>query len=362
MKLNEFEAFLVKCAGGDKVALEDTNVPIEYNKLVGIGTAVLLTGIYAALSMGYTISWVVRDNQNIVLLISFLWGVAIFNLDRLIVGTTYKKNHIQLKDAYQLLFRLLLTMVISLTISVPLELRLFESELHNAIEEERIIDADSSQEVLDAKAEKEFRQKRHDEEADGKGASRRIGYGTIEENKRKEMNDAEKKYISIRNNIREEKLKNDFSFLSLYTALEKMKKNDKVKGICQSITLLILFFEITPVLIKFTLPRGAYDEKVEFMEINSRINIRKSLDQLISANQVTYKVVRDYSNGIQEVVSDKSFFGYVIKFLKDKTIDILLAILFALILSFMTNNYSYIPTVGAILSFIVNSYILPKNS
>lgn len=364
MKLNETEIFLVKCAGGDTDILDQDKIPIEYNKLVGIGAAVLLTGLYATFSMSYAISWIFVDNSKAVILVSIFWGLAIFNLDRLIVGTTYKKRSFQGNDLFQLIIRTLLTIVISFTISVPLEIKFFEVELQNRIKQEKIEATNENIDLINLEKEYQRRIKNLDDEVDGRGPSKQAGFATKSKYKKEERDRAEKKFEEEKAKIRREAEEENFGFLSLYTALERYKASDKdVRNISYAITALLLLFELTPVLIKFTLPRGVYDEQIEAMEVTARISIRKRLEEYITNNPLKNTPIPNFAtNPNSQPKEDESLGETIGNFFKGKMLDIAFAILLGLVLALLTNNYIYAPTIGAVISFIINSYFLPKNS
>src|SRR5690606_40462510 len=98
--------------------------PSETNKYIGIGGAVLFTGILAALSAGYAL-YTVFDTVWMAIFFGLLWGLLIFNLDRFIVSSMRKKNSIW--SEWKLAIpRLALAVILVLVISTPLELKIFE--------------------------------------------------------------------------------------------------------------------------------------------------------------------------------------------------------------------------------------------
>jgi|JI6StandDraft_1071083.scaffolds.fasta_scaffold02801_6 hypothetical protein len=142
--------FLWSAAGGDRYILERATYSdqVKYMCLGGIITA---TGLMAALAGGYAFytifepkgSAIDQDFSITVSLISILfgclWGLMIFNLDRFIVSSTGKGDGTEaitwdeLKGA---LPRIAMGAIIAITISKPVEIRMFKSEidveLHNA--------------------------------------------------------------------------------------------------------------------------------------------------------------------------------------------------------------------------------------
>lgn len=129
--------------------------PKEANKFASIGATILLTAILASLSGGYAFNFVF-DNFYFSTIFGILWGVVIFNLDRYIVMSLRKSNSEKLSDIIQeadnvkrrammydkissslntlfiALPRIIIAIIIALTVSKPIELRLF----NNTIEKE----------------------------------------------------------------------------------------------------------------------------------------------------------------------------------------------------------------------------------
>jgi len=194
MQLNDLEQFLIKCGGGDIETLNEDKVPVEYNKLVGIGGSVLLTAIYSAFAMAFASSWIFND-KLVIFLICIFWGLAIFNLDRFIVSTTYKKNIFQISDLLQLLFRGALTVMIALTISIPLEIKFFEKELLQWIDESRKSEVYNNTELQRLQNEKDSRWNEYKDEIDtGSGGRRLNTVGPVSEKYYQDFKTAESKY------------------------------------------------------------------------------------------------------------------------------------------------------------------------
>lgn len=373
MELNDLEIFLIKCAGGDKNLLDKDKVPIEYNKLVGIGGAVILTAIYAAFAIAYAASWIFFDDKATILLISIFWGLAIFNLDRLIVSTTYKKISFQLSDVFQLLFRVALTCIIALTISVPLEIKFFEPELIKKSLDTRIASIDSETEIVDLSKKSEKALKDYSDERDGKGPTGKIGKKTHAKDMLEDANIAERKLNDVKNRRKEEIKSEVIGFISLYDALDLYKReNPTANKISIAITLLLLLFELTPVLVKFTLQRGNYDERIEAREIKGRIKMRKKLETftktknlenieipnpVISATPIKNKENTQYS---PESQGKSNIWDTIKDYSKGKLIDVVLAIFMGFILATFYDGIN-IPTFGGLVTYLMNSYLIPKS-
>ncbi len=117
--------FFISCSGADKQILNAC--PTERAKFVGIGATVFLTAVLASISGGYAIYFTFNN-----LLVSFFfgifWGLIIFNLDRYIVSSI-KKSGKSFREFLIAFPRLLIAIVLAITISKPLEIKLFEGSI-----------------------------------------------------------------------------------------------------------------------------------------------------------------------------------------------------------------------------------------
>lgn len=117
--------FLLFCSGANTDILKQC--PTDESKYVGIGATILLTSMLASMSGGYALFTVFRSIPAAILF-GLLWGVVIFNLDRVIVSGMRRQKHVWIDVAYALP-RIILSVLLAIVISRPLELRLFEAEL-----------------------------------------------------------------------------------------------------------------------------------------------------------------------------------------------------------------------------------------
>ena len=126
--MNKVIRFFWFCSGVHMPTLEKH--PTEHNKYVGIGATIFFTGLFAALSGGYAMYFVFAGNPAAILfslIFGILWGLAIFNMDRYIVGSI-NKNASTWKQGAQATPRILLAIMIGIVISRPLELKIFDKE------------------------------------------------------------------------------------------------------------------------------------------------------------------------------------------------------------------------------------------
>ena len=125
-KLNRFFWF---CSGAHIPTLE--KYPSEQNKYTGIGATIFFTGLFAALSGGYAMYFVFKGDDLAVIfaiIFGFLWGAAIFNMDRYIVSSINKSASTN-KQLLQATPRILLAIMIGMVISRPIELKIFDKEI-----------------------------------------------------------------------------------------------------------------------------------------------------------------------------------------------------------------------------------------
>ncbi|SHF76822.1 protein of unknown function [Flavobacterium segetis] len=130
--MNRISNFLIKCAGADQEILDACTVK-EKNKFTGIGSTLLLTAVLASLSGGYAIHSTF-DSVLISIILGVFWGIVIFSLDRYIV-TSIDKKGVWWKQLLTAFPRLLIAFVLAITISKPLELRLFQDAVNKSMGE-----------------------------------------------------------------------------------------------------------------------------------------------------------------------------------------------------------------------------------
>lgn len=152
-KMNPIRKFFLICSGTDLGILLKQECAIELNKYTGIGATIFSTALLASLSGGYALFTVFKSAPSqvagveltaadYVLPVGFglVWGAIIFNLDRYIVSTIRKKTvpdglsfkqllHWKFGELARFVPRLLLAVFISIIITRPIELKLFESEI-----------------------------------------------------------------------------------------------------------------------------------------------------------------------------------------------------------------------------------------
>jgi len=127
--MNKLNRFFWFCSGAHIPTLEKYSS--EQNKYTGIGATIFFTGLFAALSGGYAMYFVFKGDDLAIffaIIFGFLWGAAIFNMDRYIVSSINKSASTN-KQILQATPRILLAIMIGIVISRPIELKIFDKEI-----------------------------------------------------------------------------------------------------------------------------------------------------------------------------------------------------------------------------------------
>lgn len=299
--MSKINSFLLYCSGVSLPILKKS--PTEYNKYIGIGATVFFTGLFAIIAASYAFLYI-SDHIIICCLFGLIWGLMIFNLDRLIVGSTRKTNSIR-KDSLLVLPRIIMAIFISIVIATPLELKIFEKEIDQELklinktyqEQQRAniaLEVDSLKRIqgknIDA-IEQQLKDKENirnkmitiaQEEADGTGGSGQQNLGPIYLIKKLDAETAQKEYSALykRNKILIDKALLKIDSLGYYqklavshidtleadgiasrlVALNNLAQRENIVFIVRLfITLLFIIIELSPILIKLMIERGPYD-------------------------------------------------------------------------------------------------------
>ena len=144
--------FLWKCAGGDRFLLERATYSDQI-KYMCLGGIVFATGALAGIAGGYAFYTIFEprgsaienavDPQTVITAIFFgiVWGLMIFNIDRFIVTSTGKGDGteaITMGELKSALPRILMGMIIAMTISKPVEIRMFKTEIDIKLREKQL--------------------------------------------------------------------------------------------------------------------------------------------------------------------------------------------------------------------------------
>lgn len=130
--IRALKKFFWFCGGADISILDRAECSTEHNKYAGIGSTVLLTAVLASISGGYAMFTVFRRYPQTIAF-GILWGVLIFNLDRYIVLSMRAERAGNRRRILTALPRLVLALLISIVVTVPLELKIFDREIKEAL-------------------------------------------------------------------------------------------------------------------------------------------------------------------------------------------------------------------------------------
>jgi hypothetical protein len=318
-KAGKFTRFLWDCAGGDRFLLERATYSDQV-KYMCLGGIVLATGVMASLAGGYAFYTIFApksaevldkmktagntlevptDPLTVLLSVIFgiIWGLIIFNIDRFIVTSTGKGDgteKITRSELVGALPRIFMGAIIAITISKPVEIRMFKSEidveLQNAqMEKEKEfrdkVDAEFNIEIGNVQKEinkydsgiqdkinrhKELEKQYIEEARIVTVGPRAIAIKAQMDAVAKEIENAQsapeyQNLLAEKTKLEEErktKLKNSYKVASgLDGLVERIKLSHKVAGntITFFITLLFLAIELTPVFFKLMLIKSPYD-------------------------------------------------------------------------------------------------------
>jgi hypothetical protein len=348
-KASKIMRLLWSAAGGDRYILERSTYSDQI-KYMCLGGIIVATGLMAALAGGYAFYTIFEPRGSAIesqfnfttsilsIVFGCFWGLMIFNLDRFIVSSTGKGDGTEaitwdeLKGAIP---RLVLGAIIALTISKPVEIRMFKTEidveLHNAQMEKQkeylasidkiYFDRIESEKVKISKWESEIqlKEKRYVELenllADEMGGDRGArGFGPEAKKLGDQLTrlDAEIKLVKEKNapfilegynNLKkfENDKQKDIESGEVVSAgldglLERIKLAHKIAGFWISlfVTLLFMAIEMTPIFFKLMLVKSPYDF------------LKENIDELMKAEQgihIEYNYHKDKEGQERDLVT-----------------------------------------------------------
>jgi len=330
-----------KACGADPYLLKRSTYSDQI-KYFCLGGIVVATGVMAALAGGYAIYMIFEPKGSALeqgihtptlvsaVLFGIIWGLVIFNIDRFIVTSTGKGDGteaITRQEFKSAIPRIIMGVIIALTISKPIEIRMFKTEIDQALfEKQEKLKRDGktnksvkfendkallNTEIIELKKEiasAKLDYQKYDniavEEWEGRSGTGQSGDGPAYKMKRAEADSYKViwKTIEAQNNdiikskedlkieiIHAEKSELD-NLVSqankLDGLLERLKLAHKIAGFWISlfITLLFVVIELTPIFFKMMLIKGPYD----FMDDHVRELIRAE-----NAIEVQYDYYQD---------------------------------------------------------------------
>lgn len=144
--------FFWNAAGADQYILERATYSDQI-KYMCLGGIVVATGVMAAFSGGYAFYTIFEPRGSAIdskfyigvaiasMVFGCIWGLMIFNIDRFIVTSTGKGDGteaITWEEFKGAIPRIIMGAIIALTISKPVEIRMFKTEIDAALHEEQL--------------------------------------------------------------------------------------------------------------------------------------------------------------------------------------------------------------------------------
>ena len=318
------------CAGADEYFLLKSPKQ-DRVKYAGIGGIVFSTGVLAMFAGGFAfntafgpkgmagddvshIGWTIGS-----IIFGICWGLLIFNLDRFIVSSTGKgdgTDKITLKEFGQAIPRLIIAIILGITISKPLELKIIETEINVELRKTQqekldefnkntyakfkdqiaILDNDITKIETDrnvlVQRQKEAEQEYIDQM---QGRAGNAGYGprakqleTLKNEKQKEVDDYDAKHQTEQQALksqRERKMaeqENELNVVNKKQAenldglLERISIAEDI-GFWLGIALMCIFLsiEMGPIFFKMMMNKGPYDYMVE--NFNYRMQVQNGI-------------------------------------------------------------------------------------
>jgi len=357
-ELSGINEFLCRIAGSDLRILAEC--PHEISRHARIGAIIISTALLAFVSMFFAIQ-TVSQSTLIGLVAGLIWGVVIFVLDSYIVAS-YKKNNNKWKEFKVAIPRLFLALVLGCSISIPLELKVFENEISEKIKiieiEEEIAqkqqannsynndiqpfvsekttlqnDIDKLKKELQPLVDKVNRLEQElADEIGGVGRTGRLSYGPVAKqldnqliqaktDRTNKENEITPKIASSNKRIQQLdsliattpiKPTSNVNLFGISAQLEGLKRltstNNYVLIAYWVFFLLVLGIETAPIFVKFFTPKGSYDEILEmneyvtFMEQQKR---KSDLHEMINSEIEAIRSLNEKKKTAQDSVNDR---------------------------------------------------------
>ena len=332
--------WLWKAAGSDGYILKKSTYSDQV-KYACLGGIVVATGFMAAMAGGYAIYTIFEPKGSALdggvhtstaimsCIFGVIWGLIIFNIDRFIVAATGKGDGteaITLQEFTNSLPRIVMGLVIAITISKPMEIRMFKSEIDAELHQEQLekrkayeiatkanyetrfdaidIQVAKIEEGREAliqrikKAEKEYYDQLQGRAGAGAGNGPlskalkqqmdklEIELENYDGDKKNELDRLTSERLKLTQELDRELAKNQEVAGGLDGLLERIKLAHEIAGawITFFITLLFVVIELTPIFFKMMLIKSPYD----FMSDNIKELIRAE-----EGIQIKYEYYKD---------------------------------------------------------------------
>ncbi len=355
-----------KAAGADRYILERSTYGDQV-KYLCLGGIIVATGLMAGLAGGYAFYTIFEPRGNAIdsfktaadiagsydsidiatmaksILFGILWGLMIFNLDRFIISSTGKGDgteEITGKELKGALPRLFMGAIIAMTISKPVEIRMFKTEIDIKLHEKQIEQQQAYKAKTDSVFNSEIAKKDNDiAKIEAELSSKRTRYKEMEIQYVEEVRNVlpgpraaaikqqldvlgqeikalenDPAYIKVKNEKEaiEKRRESALNQSQKYAAgldglLERIKISHEISGpvISWFITLLFMAIELTPIFFKLMLIKSPYDY------------IEENIKELIKAEN-GIEIQHNYYQDKQGHERDKIVQHQVIRLLKEK--------------------------------------------
>jgi hypothetical protein len=355
-----------KAAGADRYILERSTYGDQV-KYLCLGGIIVATGLMAGLAGGYAFYTIFEPRGNAInsfktsadiggnydavdvatmiksVLFGVIWGLIIFNIDRFIISSTGKGDgteEITGKELKGALPRLFMGAIIAMTISKPVEIRMFKTEIDIKLHEKQIEQQQAYKAKTDSVFNSEiFKKDKEIEKTETELNNKRTRYQELEKNYieearivtvgpraqavKQQMDGLAAEIKTVETNpdyLRVKKEKEDIEnkrstalnqsekyAAGLDGLLERIKISHEISGpvISLFITLLFMAIELTPIFFKLMLIKSPYD----YMEENV-----KELIKAENGIEIQYNYYQD-KEGHER---DKVVQHQVIRLLKEK--------------------------------------------
>jgi len=332
--------FFILCSGADTDILNDCSIG-EQNKYAGIGATVFFTAVMATIASSYAL-YTVFDSLYSSIFFGVIWGLLIFNLDRYIVSTIKKRDHI-IDEILQATPRILLAVIIAVVISKPLELKIFEKEINQVLLEQKneltlanqnqiaeqfnpkIADLESQilglQSQIDTKeTEVNALYNTYISEAEGTAGTKLLGKGPVYKEKRDkhDANLAELQQLKTDNKAKINAIESQILALQGdYTAnvAQSQPIIDNFDGLMARVTalgklpwlpsffifLLFLAIETSPIFAKLLSPKGEFDFRLQDQETT----VKSWTMQQLAERKLLVKTDNDINNKVYTEIADE---------------------------------------------------------
>jgi hypothetical protein len=292
--------FLWSLSGASIKILNETYP--DHNRYKNIGFSILLTGIFATLSSFCCLNYFL-NSLILKVLISLIWGLTIINIDMFLVNSILKYQNFNYKIFFNYFLRFFLAAILAISISVPLELFIFNDEIRDEIDlyDRSKINTEISKELTSLTSEInattneiiKLENSKLDEMQGKKSASGDKGFGPIAKqieldidikkaSKNKLLQEKEIKINSIKSQLNKNiEINNKYGFLASIRSFDRLQYNSQDTSILIVsifVKLILLLIELMPLLSKALVPRSSYDAKYEYEEYR----IKRYYDKLRS--------------------------------------------------------------------------------